>query len=132
MTRLVEIRRLDNGPIQVGTQWKETRKMLGKEASEHFEVYELNKPDKIVLYCDGTKGSTGKGEYIYTYIIESDGNDSRVNLYGEIKGLTGVAKLFGKMMAGTFIKSMCKRFRCIKRILRKSVSKYFPFKEEIC
>src|SRR5690242_14458783 len=60
MQGLVGIERLDDGPLQVGSQWKETRKMFGKKATEHFEVVELNEPDKIVLRCDGTKGTTGK------------------------------------------------------------------------
>ncbi|WP_153727910.1 SRPBCC family protein [Salinibacillus xinjiangensis] len=44
--------RLDDGPIKVGSEWKETRKMFGKEASEYFEVKELQEPKKIVLYCE--------------------------------------------------------------------------------
>lgn len=34
----------------------------------------LNEPDKIVLYCDGSKGTTGKGEYIYTYLLTETGD----------------------------------------------------------
>ena len=68
---LVGIDRLDEGPLQVGSQWKETRKVFGKEASEHFKVVELDAPDKIVLFCDGTKGTTGKGEFNFTYLLSS-------------------------------------------------------------
>ncbi|WP_391558837.1 hypothetical protein [Robertmurraya sp.] len=45
MQGLVGIERLDVGPIRLGSQWKETRKMFGKEATEHFEVVELTEPD---------------------------------------------------------------------------------------
>lgn len=63
MEGLVRMERLDDGPMKVGSEWKETRKMYGKEATEYFEVRELERPNKIVLYVDETKGSTGKGQY---------------------------------------------------------------------
>ncbi|MFT4415012.1 SRPBCC family protein [Fredinandcohnia humi] len=119
MQGLVGIERLDEGPIQVGSQWKETRKMFGKEASEHFEVVELHEPNKIVLRCDGTKGTTCKGEFVFTYIITSSGDRSDVTLHGEIKGLTGLTKLFGKLMAGTFKKACAKDLDALKNYLEK-------------
>lgn len=108
MQGLVGIERLDDGPMRVGSQWKESRKMFGQVATEHFEVAELNEVDKIVLRCDGTKGTTGKGEYIFTYMVTSSDNLTEITLNGEIKGLTGITKFFGKMMAGTFKKASAK------------------------
>lgn len=108
MQGLVGIERLDDGPLQVGSEWKETRKMFGKEATEHFEVVELHEPDKIVLRCDGTKGTTGKGEFVFTYILASVNDQTEITLHGEINGLTGLTKIFGKMMAGTFKKACAK------------------------
>lgn len=67
MQGLVKMQRLDEGPMKVGSEWHETRKMYGAKATEHFEVIQLDEPNKIVLRCDGTKGTTGKGEYIYVY-----------------------------------------------------------------
>ncbi|MDF2039929.1 SRPBCC family protein [Cytobacillus oceanisediminis] len=119
MNGLVGIEREDSGPLKVGSQWKETRKMFGKEAAEHFEVVELNEPNKIVLRCDGTKGTTGKGEFIFTYIIASEGDASAVTLLGEIKGLTGLSKLFGKMMAGAFKKACAKDLDALINYLEK-------------
>ncbi|UOE57377.1 SRPBCC family protein [Bacillus sp. CMF12] len=119
MHGLVGIEREDSGPLKVGSQWKETRKMFGKEAAEHFEVVELEEPNKIVLRCDGTKGTTGKGEFIFTYIIASEGDDSVVTLLGEIKGLTGFSKLFGKMMAGAFKKACAKDLDALINYLEK-------------
>jgi len=119
MQGFVKIERLDEGPLQVGSQWMETRKMFGKEASEHFEVVELNEPDKILLRCDGTKGTTGKGEFVFTHTITSSGDHSEVTLEGEIKGLTGLTKLFGKMMAGTFKKACAKDLDALKNYLEK-------------
>jgi carbon monoxide dehydrogenase subunit G len=108
MQGFVGIQRLDDGPLKMGSQWKETRKMFGKEASEHFEVVELNEPNKIVLLVDGTKGTTGKGEFVYTYTLTSSDDTTQITLDGEINGLTGLTKLFGKMMSGTFKKACAK------------------------
>lgn len=119
MNGLVGIEREDSGPLKVGSQWKETRKMFGKEASEHFEVVELDEPNKIVLRCDGTKGTTGKGEFIFTYIIVPAGDVSEVTLLGEIKGLTGFSKWFGKMMAGAFKKACAKDLDALIKYLEK-------------
>ncbi|RPF50399.1 SRPBCC family protein [Aquisalibacillus elongatus] len=117
MQGFVGIERLDDGPLQVGSEWRETRKMFGKEASEHFEVVELNEPEKIILRCDGTKGTTGKGEFLFTYTIDSTEDHSLVTLDGEIRGLTGLSKLFGKMMAGSFKKACAKDLDALKSYL---------------
>ncbi|WP_272030050.1 SRPBCC family protein [Oceanobacillus kimchii] len=107
---LVRIQRLDEGAMKAGSQWKETRKMYGSEATEHFEVVQLDEPNKIVLRCDGTKGTTGKGEYIFTYIITpgDDTTQTKVTLNGEINKLTGFSRFLGKMIAGTFKKACAK------------------------
>ncbi|TKC18025.1 SRPBCC family protein [Robertmurraya kyonggiensis] len=119
MRGLVRIERLDEGSIQEGSQWRETRKMFGTEATEHFEVVELNEPNKIVLRCDGTKGTTGKGEFVFTYILTSSDELTEITLNGEINGLTGLAKLFGKMMAGTFKKACSKDLDALINYLEK-------------
>ncbi|WP_456274675.1 SRPBCC family protein [Bacillus sp. AK031] len=122
MQGLVEIERTDQGPLQEGSQWKETRKMFGKEASEYFEVTSLEKPDKIVLRCDGTKGSMGKGEYIFTYFLSSTGDQTEVAMQGEIRGLTGLSKVFGKLMIGTFKNACAKDLDSLKAYLEKESS----------
>lgn len=103
--------------MKEGSEWKETRKMYGMEASEHFEVMELDKPNKIVLRCDGTKGTTGKGEFIYTYhLLEVDGH-TEITLSGEINQLTRMMKFFGKMMSRTFAKACAKDLDALKGYL---------------
>ncbi|QHS24366.1 polyketide cyclase / dehydrase and lipid transport [Virgibacillus sp. MSP4-1] len=119
MQGLVRMERLDDGPMKEGSEWKETRKMFGKEATEHFEVVELKEPEKIVLRCDGTKGTTGKGEFVFTYRIISTEESSEITLFGEIRGLTGLTKLFGKMMAGSFRKACARDLDALIAYLKK-------------
>jgi carbon monoxide dehydrogenase subunit G len=120
MQGLVGIERMDEGPLREGSEWKETRKMFGKEASEHFEVVELKEHDKIVLRCDGTKGTTGKGEFVFTYLLTSSGDQTEVTLLGEIRGLTGLSRWFGKLMVGTFKKACAKDLDSLRDYLEKN------------
>lgn len=108
MQGLVRIERDDLGLLKEGSQWRETRKMFGKEATEFFEVAELEEPDKVVVSCDGTKGTTGKGEFVFTYLLKQAGEQTDVTLLGEIKGLNGLSKWFGKLMVGPFKKACAK------------------------
>ncbi|PGT81317.1 MULTISPECIES: SRPBCC family protein [Bacillaceae] len=117
MQGFVGIERLDEGPLKVGSEWKETRKMFGKEASEYFEVVELKEPDKIVLRCDGTKGTTGKGEFLFTYTLSSINDHTEVKLNGEINGLSGLSKIFGKLVVGSFKKACEKDLDALKKHL---------------
>ncbi|WP_339228412.1 SRPBCC family protein [Oceanobacillus sp. FSL K6-2867] len=110
------LERQDDGPVKEGSQWLETRKMFGQKATEHFEVVSLSHPERIVLRCDGTKGTTGKGEFIFTYILSSKNDQlTAVTLDGEINKLTGMAKFFGKIMAGTFKKACAKDLDALKQ-----------------
>lgn len=119
MQGLVGIERLDDGPMQVGSQWRETRRMFGNEAAVHFEVAELDKPHKIVLHCDGTIETTGKEKFVFTYVLASSGDHTEITMNGEIKGLTRLSKLFGKMIGGTFKKACVKDLDALKKYLEK-------------
>ncbi|WP_133579339.1 SRPBCC family protein [Aureibacillus halotolerans] len=118
MQGLVRIERLDEGPVKVGSRWKETRKMMGQEATEVVKVTGLEH-NQIHLYVDGSKGTSGKGEHFYTYSIKELGNSTEVTLRGEIKGMTGIAKLLSKLMAGTFRKICAKDLDGLKNYLEK-------------
>ncbi|MGM1032992.1 MAG: SRPBCC family protein [Bacillota bacterium] len=118
MQGLVRIERLDEGPIKVGSAWKETRKMIGIEGGEVLKVTVLE-PNKIQLYVDGSKGTSGKGEHFYTYSIKELGNATEVTLHGEIKGMTGIAKLVSKLMTGTYRKICAKDLDGLKNYLEK-------------
>lgn len=58
MHELVRIERLDEGPIKVGSVWKETRRMMGIEGAEVLKVTGLE-PNEIQIYVDGSKGTSG-------------------------------------------------------------------------
>lgn len=117
MPNLVGIEKLTPGVVGVGMKWRETRKMFGQQASEHFEVtgYE---PDKgLELYVDGTKGSSRKGYYRFRYQLEPRDGKTALSMTGEIGGLGKFMELFGRLFAGTFKKALAKDMEAMARYI---------------
>jgi len=100
MKGLVRIERLTEGPLGKGSQFRQTRKMYGKEASEVFEVYEFDPPRVLGLYVDGKKGSSGCGEYRFLHTLTPAGAGTRLVLSGEFGGQSGCMAFLGKIMLG--------------------------------
>lgn len=104
----VRIEKLTEGDFAKGTEWRETRKMFGKDATEYFEVTGYDRPNRVDLYVDGTKGTTGKGRYDFTYRLYPDGKKTRVVFSGEISEMGFFGKIFGRFFSGFFKKAMRK------------------------
>jgi uncharacterized protein YndB with AHSA1/START domain len=118
MPGLVRMESLGPGPGVVGGGWRETRRMLGREATEEFQVTAVDRPHRLELRVDGSKGSSGRGEYLFTYRLEPrDSAATDVRLTGEIRGLTGVAGVVGRLFSGTYRKSCAKDLAALKRHL---------------
>jgi uncharacterized protein YndB with AHSA1/START domain len=114
----VAVERTDHGPVTVGTGWRETRRMYGKEATEHFEITAHEPPSRIGLRCDGTKGSSGKGEYLFRYALSPADGGTEVILDGEIRGFTGIGALLGRLMVPMFRKACRKDLEALDGHLR--------------
>lgn len=119
MPNLVGIDVLTQGPFGVGTEWRETRKLFGKEATEQFEVTRCDPPTRISIRVDGTKGDSRRGEYLFDYRIEPSGDGTEVVLDGAVRGLTGVTAIVGKLMVGPFRKACAKDLMALAAHLEK-------------
>ncbi|HEX5724755.1 MAG TPA: SRPBCC family protein [Longimicrobiaceae bacterium] len=108
MPNLVGIEKLFEGEVKVGSEWRETRKMFGKEATEQFEVTELEPPRRVGLRVDGTKGSSRKGEYLFRYDLHPRDGGTDVRLHTEIRGQGRVGMLIGKLLKGAFKSAVAK------------------------
>lgn len=109
MPGLVRVERLTEGPFDLGTRWRETRKMYGKEASEVFQVSEYEPPGRLGLLVDGAEGSTGRGEYRFLYLLEPVPEAAtRITLEGEVEMPGLVARLLAPMMKG-MLRRGCER-----------------------
>ena len=110
MHGLLRVDKLTDGPVAVGSSWREVRKLYGKEGGEVFEVTTYDPPGHLHLYVDGTKGITGKGEYHFDHVLTASADGTvtvtvlRTDVEIDIPGF--FFKVLGKMLIGTFRKAM--------------------------
>jgi carbon monoxide dehydrogenase subunit G len=85
--RSVEI--LDPGPLRVGTRFRETRMMFGREATEEMTFAVLDPPRRFVLTAENHGA-----RYVTTHDVAASGVGSRVTLTFEGVPVTFAARLF--------------------------------------
>lgn len=95
---------LTDGPIGVGTRFRETRLMFKKEATEEFEISEFQ-PNASYTVTATTCGAL----WTTTFRFEPDGDGTRVDVEMVITPLTFFAKLMSplsKLMSGPMLKCL--------------------------
>ncbi len=93
---------LTDGPVRVGTRFRETRVMFGKEATEEMEVIALTPPLGYVL------GSESCGcRYRCEIRLSPSSNGTDVIMNFDAQPLTFFARIMGKLM-GFMMKSVAK------------------------
>lgn len=116
LPNLVAVEKLTPGPFGSGTEWRETRKMFGKDASEHFRVTRYEPHSRLDILVDGSKGTSKRGEYRFTYELVPERGGTNVELTGDIR-MPGIWKLFSKLMVGRFKKACHKDLEALKQHL---------------
>lgn len=97
---ITKVAKESEGPLAVGAKFAETRVMYGKEASETWEVVELEPPRRLVTRCE-SMGTT----WLATHLVEPSGSGTSLTLQLELTYQSLVAKLFGALMGGTVTKA---------------------------
>lgn len=113
MPNFVSIEMLTPGPVGAGTEWLETRKTFGKQSTEHFRVTRWHPPSRLDIRVDGTRGTTGRGEYLFTYELMPERSGTNVELVGEIR-MGGVWDVIGRLFIGSFKKACHKDLEALK------------------
>ena len=117
MAGFVRIERLDAGPLRVGSRWRETRHVFGREATEEFEVTALQAPTLLGLRCEGSRGTSGRGEFRFDFALEPQAAGTRLEVRGEIIGLGGMWDMVGKLLAGSYRMAITKDLAALRRHL---------------
>jgi uncharacterized protein YndB with AHSA1/START domain len=117
MPNLVRMELLTEGAYGVGTRWRETRKMFGKEAAEVFEVVAYTPGKHIELFVDGKQGASGRGEYRFKYDFEERGGKTVVSIHGSITGMGCMGVVFGWMFKGMFAKAIRKDHEALRQYI---------------
>jgi carbon monoxide dehydrogenase subunit G len=95
--------------------------MFGKEATEEFEVTGFEPPGRIGLRVDGSKGASGKGEFLFQYRLTPNGSGTKVHMDGEIRMPGWFSSLMGKLMVGAFRKACDRDMGALKMWLEQGV-----------
>ncbi|MEV4916048.1 SRPBCC family protein [Streptomyces tirandamycinicus] len=88
------VEKLTEGAFGVGTRWRETRRMFGKEATEEMRVTASEPPRRFVVEAD----SHGT-HYVSEFVLRADGPETttvRMTFSGSTPG--GVAGLLAKVL----------------------------------
>lgn len=54
LSGVTQVELITDGPYGVGTQWRETRRMFGKEATEQMQVTAAEEPTRTVVEADSS------------------------------------------------------------------------------
>lgn len=116
ISAITSVELLTEGEIGVGTRFRETRVMFGKEASEEMEIVEFERPSRLV-YTAASHGC----RYRSTHELVEKNGGTELSLHFEGKGISFVGKLMsglmGWMMSSACRKAIAKDFSDLKRAL---------------
>ena len=103
--------KLTEGPVHVGTRYRETRLMRGREEDAELEV-SAYEPNQMYAVKNLTEGI----ETVYQYIFHSESNGTRVDLVCEVKA-GGVKKLIIPMIVSELKKEDGDHLQRLKKVL---------------
>ena len=103
--------KLTEGPVRVGTRYRETRLMNGKEQHAELEVaaYEPNQKYAVKNLTEGI-------ETVYQYTFHPEANGTRVDLVCEIKA-GGIKKLMLPLVVSILKKEDGDHLQRLKQVL---------------
>lgn len=90
---------LTDGPVGLGTRFRETRKMFGKEATEEMEFVQFERPRRYAL------GAESHGcRYLTSFEVVPNGDESRL-----VMTFTGEPQTFAAKLMSFVMKPMMKK-----------------------
>jgi hypothetical protein len=99
---ILNVELLTPGPVGVGTRWRETRKMMGKEATETLEITAFDQPHSYTVGCSSCGAYM---ESTFRFVPAGGGaTDVTLDLRCEARSLAArlmsplTNMMFGKMM----------------------------------
>lgn len=104
MSQIEIIEVLTEGPVQVGTRWKETRMMMGHATTEELTVTQYDPPNRF-----GVGGESCGTRFDSLFECQSKDNGTEVTFTLDTKSITLFAKLMaplGWLMMGSMRKCL--------------------------
>ena len=122
MPDFVSMEQLTAGEFGVGTVFRETRSFRGKKTVEEFQVTTFAPPGRLDLVADGTRGSTGRGEYRFSYELAADGAATSLVLRIEAHGMSFWLELLAPFFKIVFRKILAKDHAALRAYLARSAA----------
>jgi uncharacterized protein YndB with AHSA1/START domain len=105
--------KLTEGPVRVGTRYRETRLMNGKEQPTELEVSEYAEPNVYAV-----RNVTDGIETVYRYTLQPEKDGTRIDLVCEVKG-AGIKKLMLPLVASILKKEDGAHLQMLKQVLEE-------------
>jgi uncharacterized protein YndB with AHSA1/START domain len=115
MPNLVRLERLNDLPFGPGFEWRETRKVFGREGTEIFTVEALDPGHALKTRCDGRRGSMGRGEFRFSHTLTPKNGLTLVSLQCEIDGLGWFGDWTFRLMGGMFKRAIAGDVSALRR-----------------
>lgn len=113
LTGVKNIEMLTTGPMAVGTKWRETRVLGGRESTEEMTVSAFHPPRSYTVKCDSHGAN-----FTSVLMCEPDRGGTIVSMDMQIRPVSFVAKLMSplmRMMAGKLRKCLSQDLADLKR-----------------
>ena len=105
--------KLTDGPARVGTRYRETRLMGGKEQQAELEIVEFEPTQKYAMQ-NVTEGI----ETVYRYNIQPERDGTRIDLVCEVRA-KGIKKLMLPLVAAILKKEDGDHLQRVKKVLEE-------------
>jgi hypothetical protein len=105
--------KLTDGPVRVGTRYRETRLMNGKEQHAELEIVEFEPARKYAVQ-NVTEGI----EVVYRYNLQPERDGTRVDLVCDLK-TKGIKKLMLPLVASILKKEDGDHLQRVKKVLEE-------------
>jgi len=102
MPNVKRLEMLTDGDMRIGSSWRSTRSFFGREGTEYFEVAAFDPPKRLLLRVDGTKGTSGRGEFRFDYHFEPSNSGTLLTLNGEIAGFDTLGRVVQRVFLTAF------------------------------
>ena len=105
--------KLTEGPVRVGTRYRETRLMHGKEQQAELEIVEFEPTQKYAM-----QNMTEGIETVYQYNFQPERDGTRIDLVCEVKA-KGVKKLMLPLVVSILKKEDGDHLQRVKKVLEE-------------
>jgi len=102
MPNVKRLEMLTDGEMRVGSSWRSTRSFFGREGTEYFEVAAYDPPQRLLLWVDGKRGTSGRGEFRFDYHFDPSNGGTLLTLDGEIDGFDKLGRMVQRVFMAAF------------------------------